>query len=37
VHSSVILGPVDENIFRNLGVQVTSEPVYQTKKLYRKR
>lgn len=33
----MILGPVDENIFRNLGVQVTSEPVYQTKKLYRKR
>lgn len=37
VHTSVILGPVDENIFRQLGVHVTSEPVYQTKKLYRKR
>ena len=36
VHSSVILGPVDEGIFRNLGVHVTSEPEYQTKKLYRK-
>ncbi|GMA37969.1 DUF1846 domain-containing protein [Mobilicoccus caccae] len=36
VHSTVILGPVDEGIFRNLGVQVTSEPAYQTKKLYRK-
>lgn len=35
VHSSVILGPVDEGIFRNLGVQVTCEPVFQTKKLYR--
>ncbi len=37
VHTSVILGPVDEGIFRSLGVQVTSEPVYQTKSLYRKR
>lgn len=36
VHSSVILGPVDEGIFRSLGVNVTTEPVYQTKKLYRK-
>lgn len=37
VHTSTILGPVDEGIFRNLGVQVTSEPVYQSKNLYRKR
>lgn len=37
VHTSVILGPVDESIFRNLGVQVTSEPVFQSKRLYRKR
>src|SRR5699024_3018852 len=37
VHTSVILGSVDEGIFRHLGVQVTSEPVYQTKKLYRGR
>lgn len=37
VHTTVILGPVDEAIFRQLGVQVTSEPVFQTKKLYRKR
>lgn len=36
VHTSVILGSVDEGIFRSLGVQVTSEPVYQTQKLYRK-
>ena len=36
VHSTVILGSVDEGIFRNLGVQVTTEPNYQTKKLYRK-
>ena len=37
VHSSVILGPVDEGVFRNLGVNVTSEPVFQYKNLYRKR
>lgn len=37
VHTTVILGSVDEAIFRNLGVNVTSEPVYQSKKLYRKR
>ena len=37
VHTTVILGPVDENIFRQLGVHVTSEPVYQSKRLYRKR
>ena len=37
VHTTVILGSVDEGIFRNLGVQVTSEPVYQSKKLYKKR
>lgn len=36
-HSSVILGPVDEGVFRNLGVNVTSEPVFQYKNLYRKR
>ena len=37
VHTTTILGSVDEGIFRNLGVNVTSEPVYQTKNLYRKR
>ena len=37
VHTSVIVGPVDEGIFRQLGVQVTSEPVFQSKKLYQKR
>jgi uncharacterized protein (UPF0371 family) len=37
VHTTVILGSVDEGIFRNLGVQVTSEPVFQQKGLYRKR
>ena len=29
VHTTVILGSVDEGIFRSLGVHVTSEPVYQ--------
>ncbi|WP_127841848.1 DUF1846 domain-containing protein [Actinomyces wuliandei] len=37
VHTSTILGPVDEGILRALGVQVTNEPVYATKALYRKR
>src|SRR5574344_607609 len=34
VHSSVILSQVDMGVFRKLGVNLTSEPVYQTKKLY---
>lgn len=37
VHTSTILGSVDEGIFRSLGVQVTNEPVYATKSLYRKK
>ncbi|GAB3624945.1 hypothetical protein GCM10027418_30310 [Mariniluteicoccus endophyticus] len=37
VHTTTILGPVDEGIFRQLGVHVTSEPVYAQKSLYRKR
>lgn len=36
-HSTVILGSVDTNILRNLGVQVTCEPVYQNKSLYKRR
>lgn len=36
VHTTTILGSVDETIFRNLGIQVTSEPQYQRKSLYRK-
>lgn len=36
VHTTTILGTVDEAVFRNLGAQVTSEPQYQTKALYRK-
>ncbi len=33
-HSSVILSRVDENVFQKLGVNITCEPQYQTKKLY---
>lgn len=35
-HSTVILSQVDENLLKKLGVNVTYEPVYQTKKLYHK-
>ena len=38
VHTTTILGSVDEGIFRNLGVLVTSDPVFARKKaLYKKR
>ncbi len=33
-HSSVILSRVDEQTFRKLGINLTCEPRYQTKKLY---
>ena len=33
-HSTVILSRVDENVFNHLGVNITYEPVYQTKKLF---
>ncbi len=33
-HSTVILSPVDEGVFRKLGIHLTCEPQYQTKKLY---
>ncbi len=33
-HSTVILSRVDEGVFKKLGVNLTCEPVYQTKKLY---
>lgn len=36
-HTTTILGSVDEGIFRNLGIEVTSEPEFQVKSLYRKR
>ena len=34
VHSSVILSSVDETVFGKLGVNLTCEPKYQTKKLF---
>ncbi len=36
VHSTVILSSVDENVFKKLGVNLTCEPKYQTKKLFHK-
>lgn len=36
VHTTTILGPVDEGILRNLNVHVTSEPEFAQKGLYRK-
>ena len=33
-HSTVILSRIDEQTFRKLGVNITCEPKYQTKKLY---
>ena len=35
-HSSVILSQVDVQTFRKLGIQLTCEPQYQTRKLYHK-
>ena len=31
VHSSVILSPVDEKVFRRLGINITCEPMYENK------
>ena len=36
VHSTVILSEVDTNTFKKLGMNVTMNPIYQTKKLYHK-
>ena len=33
-HSSVILSQVDVGVFKKLGVNLTCEPRYQTKKLF---
>lgn len=35
-HSTVILSQVDDDIYRKLGINITCEPNYQTKKLYQK-
>ena len=37
VHSTVILSEVDIKTFKKLGMYLTMEPVYSTKKLYHKR
>ncbi len=34
MHSSVLLSQVDEKLLKKLGVNLTCEPVYQTKKLF---
>ena len=36
-HSTVLLSPVDEGIYRKLGINLTCEPKYETNKLYQKR
>ena len=36
LHSTTMLSSVDLNMLKKLGVEVTCEPVYQTKKLYHK-
>jgi len=36
-HSSVILSQVDISVFRQLGVNVTCEPVYQNKRLFHRK
>ncbi|MGM9642475.1 MAG: hypothetical protein ACI3XI_04620, partial [Eubacteriales bacterium] len=35
-HSTVILSHTDENLLKKLGINITYEPFYQTKKLYHK-
>ena len=34
VHTSVMLSSVDINVFKKLGVELTSEPYYENKKIY---
>ena len=34
MHSSVLLSQVDEKLLKKLGINLTCEPLYQTKKLY---
>lgn len=35
-HSTVIVSEVDNNVYRKLGLNLTCEPIYATKKLYHK-
>ena len=37
VHSTVILSEVDVKTFKKLGMRLTQEPVYSTKRLYHKK
>ena len=37
VHTTTLLGSVDQEVFRNLQMRVTSDPKYQRKSLYHKR
>jgi uncharacterized protein (UPF0371 family) len=34
VHTSVMLSSVDINVFKKLGLELTSEPLYESKKIY---
>ncbi len=36
IHTTVILSQVDENVFRRLGINLTSEPTYENNKYYHK-
>ena len=36
VHSTIILAQVDDNVLKKLGMNLTCEPVHQTKRLYHK-
>ena len=35
-HISVIVSSVDKNVYRKLGIELTCEPVYESKKFYNK-
>ena len=35
-HSTVILSQIDEDVFKNLGINLTCEPKYENTKLYHK-
>ncbi len=36
IHTTVILSQVDENVFRSLGINLTSQPTYENNKYYNK-
>ena len=35
-HATTILSSVDDNVFKKLGINISCEPEYQTKRLYHK-